>query len=181
MTTFAIDCDNDITAFGSQNQAKAADIAAAEYFGSQEELAKLAAAWPGSRLVEIWNSLPGVAPLKKFTDRKTAVARIWKAAQALTPAVAPQGAPGASKAATSTKKASRGRKAATAREGSKKAQIISMLQQPNGATLGALIDLTGWQPHSVRGFLSGGLSKKMGLNVQAFKREGGERAYRIAR
>ena len=90
MTTFTIDCDGNITAFASQKEALAADIAGAEHFGSREELAKLAAAWPGSRLVEIWNGLPGVAPVKKFTDRKTAVARIWKAAQALTRPVRPR-------------------------------------------------------------------------------------------
>ena len=37
--TFTIDCDNNITAFASLKEAKAADIAGAEYFGSQEELA----------------------------------------------------------------------------------------------------------------------------------------------
>jgi len=89
MTTFTIDCDNNITAFASFQEAQAADMAGAEYFGSRKELAKLAEAWPASRLVEIWNSLPGVAPVKKFTARKTALARIWKAAQALTPPGAP--------------------------------------------------------------------------------------------
>ena len=91
MTTFTIDCDNNITAFASLKEAKAADIAGAEYFSSEEELAQLAAAWPvagargrgSSKLIELWNSLPGVTPVKKFTDRKTALARIWKAAQAL--------------------------------------------------------------------------------------------------
>jgi ribosomal protein L1 len=53
MQTFTIDCDGNITAFASQKEAQAADVAGAEYFGSQEELAKLAAAWPGPRLVEI--------------------------------------------------------------------------------------------------------------------------------
>ena len=46
MTTFTIDCDNNITAFASLKEAKAADIAGAEYFGSQEDLAQLAASWP---------------------------------------------------------------------------------------------------------------------------------------
>jgi hypothetical protein len=38
---------------------------------------------------------------------------------------------------------------------------------------------TGWQAHSVRGFISGSLTKKMGLKVESIKREDGERAYRI--
>jgi hypothetical protein len=45
------------------------------------------ATWPGSRLVEIWNTLPGVTPVKKFADRRKAVARIWKAIQSLGPMV----------------------------------------------------------------------------------------------
>ncbi len=39
---------------------------------------------------------------------------------------------------------------------------------------------TEWQAHSVRGFISGGLGKKMGLTVESFKRPDGERAYRLA-
>src|SRR5260370_29436202 len=55
----------------------------AERFGSQSELAELAGTWAPGRIVDIWNSLPGVSPVKKFTDRKTAIARIWKAIQSL--------------------------------------------------------------------------------------------------
>ena len=43
----------------------------------------MAAEWPTARLVEIWNSLPGVTPVTKFKDRKTAAGRIWKAIQTL--------------------------------------------------------------------------------------------------
>src|ERR1035437_10407847 len=85
MRTFIIDSDNNITIFASQEQAKATDATGAEAFASREELTKLSAAWPGGRLVEIWNSLTGVEPVKKFTDRKTAIARIWKAIQSLQP------------------------------------------------------------------------------------------------
>ena len=93
MTTFTIDCDNNITVFASLQEAQAADIAGAEYFGSEKELAQLAASWPvagargrgSSKLLELWNSLPGVSRVKKFKDRESALARIWKAAQALTP------------------------------------------------------------------------------------------------
>jgi hypothetical protein len=54
-------------------------------FANEEDLARLAAGWPGSRLVEIWNGLAGVQPVQKFTNRKTAVTRIWKAIQGLGP------------------------------------------------------------------------------------------------
>jgi hypothetical protein len=46
-------------------------------FASQKELAELATGWPAERLVAIWNSLPGVTPVKKFKDRTTAATRIW--------------------------------------------------------------------------------------------------------
>jgi hypothetical protein len=53
-----------------------------------------------------------------------------------------------------------------------------MLRQPSGATLSALIQATGWQAHSIRGFISGSLSKGMGLKIESFKRDG-ERVYAV--
>src|SRR6266516_7619114 len=50
-------------------------------FASERELQELACAWPMKRLVEIWNCLPGVERVIRFTDRKTAMARIWRALQ----------------------------------------------------------------------------------------------------
>lgn len=184
MTTFAIDTDNTITAY------TAGDAIPAEQarFTSEKELAKLAATWPTDRLVEVWNSFAGappfgdLKPVKKFTDRKTAVARIWKAVQALTPTPAPQAAPVAPKKAKATKEA-KPKDDATgpkgAREGSKKAIVLDMLKRPAGATLADIMSATGWQAHSVRGFISGSLSKKMGISVESFKSESGDRAYRV--
>jgi hypothetical protein len=191
--TFTIDCDNNITAFASLKEAKAAEIAGAEYFSSQEELEQLAQSWSpagtrgrgSSKLLELWNSLPGVPPVKKFTDRKTALARIWKAAQALTPAGAPQGAQDAPKEAKATKKATRrekrapARKEKKAREGSKQAEVLELLRRPKGATLQEIMKTTGWQAHTVRGFVSGTLIKKLGLKVESFRSEDKERTYRV--
>jgi uncharacterized protein DUF3489 len=195
MTTFTIDCDQNITTFDSLKEATAADIAGAEYFGSQEELAQLAASWPSNRLIEIWNSLPGVAPIKKFKDRTTALSRIWKAAQALTPPVAPQGAHGAPKAKGSRKKAASAKKAAPAhkggkkarpggkeaREGSKNAEVLELMRRAKGATLAEIMKATGWQAHTVRGFVSGTLIKKQGLKVESFRNDETERTYRVAK
>lgn len=82
MKHFTIDNEtNNITVYGSAKEADAAPNS--ERFSSEATLGKLAADWPAAKLVEIWNSLPGVTPVAKFKDRATAVARIWKALQNL--------------------------------------------------------------------------------------------------
>jgi hypothetical protein len=53
------------------------------------------------------------------------------------------------------------------------------LRRPEGATLADIMSATGWQAHSVRGFLSGALGKKMGLTIESLKTPEGARAYRI--
>ena len=192
MRTFTIDSENNITVFATAKEAKTSNQTGAVIFTSQEELAKLADGWPGGRLAEIWNSLPGATPVKKFTDRKTAITRIWKAIQSLQPApeaeekatTARDVATGRAAKSKATSKAKGSKKAAPdgqeAREGSKKAAILALLRQPNGATLQDLMAATGWQAHSVRGFISGAIVKKMGLKVESQKRADRERAYSIA-
>ena len=82
MKTFTIENDtNNITIYASAKEAEA--VPDSERFGSEAALAKLAADWPGARLVDVWNSLPGTTPVKKFKDRATAVSRIWKELQTL--------------------------------------------------------------------------------------------------
>jgi hypothetical protein len=65
------------------------------------------------------------------------------------------------------------------RRGSKTAKILSMLQRPQGTTLKELIKATGWQAHSIRGFLSGTVVGRMGLKVSSIKAESGERRYTV--
>ena len=65
------------------------------------------------------------------------------------------------------------------RAGTKHAQVIAMLQDPAGATIAAIMAATGWQQHSVRGFLAGVVRKKLGLNLVSERGESG-RIYRIS-
>jgi hypothetical protein len=64
------------------------------------------------------------------------------------------------------------------RSESKQARIIAILRLPSGATIDAMAHATGWQQHSVRGFLAGVIRKKLGLNLVSAAAEGG-RIYRI--
>lgn len=61
---------------------------------------------------------------------------------------------------------------------SKQAQLIALLQSPSGGTLAQMTLLTGWQPHSVRGVISGVLRKRLGLDVSSEVHDG-SRVYRI--
>ncbi|MCB1461368.1 MAG: DUF3489 domain-containing protein [Nitratireductor sp.] len=65
------------------------------------------------------------------------------------------------------------------RLGTKAADAIRLLKRKRGASINELIEASGWQAHSVRGFLSGTCKKKMGLMVLSEKSEAGERRYRI--
>ena len=86
----------------------------------------------------------------------------------------------APKKASPAKKAPKGhKKAGGARDGSKTAKVLDLLKRPDGVTLKELMKATGWQPHSVRGFISGTLGKKMGLTVKSTKEKDGERTYSI--
>lgn len=66
------------------------------------------------------------------------------------------------------------------RENSKQAEVIRMLQRPEGATIGQICSATGWQAHTVRGTFAGAFKKKLGLTIVSDKPQGGERIYRIA-
>jgi hypothetical protein len=76
------------------------------------------------------------------------------------------------------RKATRPKKTATARHGSKTAKILDLLKRPGGVTLKELMKATDWQAHSVRGFISGKVGKKMGISVESSSRADGERVYR---
>jgi len=63
--------------------------------------------------------------------------------------------------------------------GSKAAAVIALLKNKRGVTIPEMMEVTGWQSHSVRGFLAGSLRKRHGLEVTSEKRSGEERRYRL--
>ena len=65
------------------------------------------------------------------------------------------------------------------RADSKQAQVIALLQRPQGTSIAEIMAITGWQAHSVRGLFAGTL-KKRGIVVSSEKAEGSERVYRVA-
>src|SRR3982751_922252 len=131
---------------------------------SREEWDTIAGQWPLKRLVAIWNALPGVTPVEKFTSRQIALERIWRA-------VEPR------EQGTTERQSKRERSKVQFREGSKAAQVYALLCRPEGATVREIQDLTGWQRHSVRGFLSTSV-RKQGPRLRSFERQG-ERVYRV--
>jgi hypothetical protein len=64
------------------------------------------------------------------------------------------------------------------RANSKQARVLALLRGPNGATIATVMRSTGWQPHTVRGFLTAVVRKKLGLRLESEKTDG-ERVYRI--
>ena len=188
MSTFTIDSDNNITALVELP----ADADRSTTFSSEKELAKLIADWPISRLIDAWNSFAGappfqeLKPIKKFTSRKIAVARIWAAVQRLA-ATAAQPAREVVPAAKPAKKSpdkgplrARAQKDADQSRSNKKAEVVAMMKRAKGATLAEIMETTCWQRHTVRGFVSI-LGSKGGLKVESAKNAAGERTYRVAK
>jgi Protein of unknown function (DUF3489) len=96
----------------------------------------------------------------------------------------PKSKPKAATRSTKAGKSARRKRAAVssprlaARSDTKHARIIAMLRKPAGATIAAIVTVTDWQQHSVRGFLAGVVRKKLGLNLVSEQTDKG-RVYRI--
>src|SRR3954468_17127970 len=133
---FHLTAEGAITTISADHEHAAA---ATQVVASRDEWEALAAAWPLKRFVEIWNRLPGVTPVQKFTSRQIALERIWRALEHPEIGLERQNK-------TSKQKPS-------FREDSKAAQVYRLLCRPEGATLREIQEATGWQPHSVRGCL----------------------------
>jgi hypothetical protein len=107
------------------------------------------------------------------TAAKTATKKVAKAASK--PAGKNQAKPAGKKASkAAAPKAERGQP----RQGSKKQIVLDMLRRKDGATLAEIAKATGWQNHSVRGFIST-MTKKMDLPIASLKNAAGDRFYRI--
>jgi ribosomal protein L7/L12 len=122
--------------------------------------------------------------VKKFTNRKVAVERIWTAVQVLLANLAKPAAHVAPAKGKRKKAATKSERRHTApavlkEAGSKKSEVIDLMRRSQGATLAEIMELTGWQSHTVRGFVSGTLIKKLSLNVESFRSEEKERTYRV--
>ena len=138
-------------------------------FASERELGRLLRQWPMRALVELWNGLPGVRAVTKFENRDIAIARLWRELQ-----------PKDESVGSRRPKAQRRRKIVSPpKPGSKADRILGLLQQAEGATLDHLMSATGWQAHSVRGFLSN-LKRKRSLKIRSRKHEG-QRTYLLAK
>ena len=172
-TIFTINSNDEILT----STATSSTVIEGRRFTGPEELAELMADWPMARLVNAWNRLPGVSPVQRFTDRKTGIVRIWKAAQELHAEVPAQVRSRGVRAGQQRRRPSAAR-TNRARKPTKTETVLQLLREPQGATLKALMQVTGWQAHSVRGFLSACVSKKMGLPVRSSLRES-ERVYTI--
>ncbi len=133
-------------------------------FTSETELAGLTAEWTASKLVDTWNSFAGVAPfgdvqaVKRFTDRKSAVARIWKGVQRLSQFATTEQAREALPTAPAVDEPTALDQPHTTREGSKKEAVLGLLRRTAGASMAEIMTATGWQAHTVRGFISGTLT-----------------------
>jgi Protein of unknown function (DUF3489) len=191
MATFTIDDENNITVFASAEEAAQAGDATALPFDSLAAFARVSSDWPLSRFVEIWNSIAGHKQVSKFADRKKAVARIWAAIQPIAERAAasqpqepkpvkPAKAAKPAKKANAAKKTA-GKKASDKDERrNKKAEVIAMMKRAKGATLAQIVEATGWQKHTIRGFVSL-LGSKAGEKIESSKSTTGDRTYRIVK
>ena len=65
------------------------------------------------------------------------------------------------------------------RAGTKQAEIIALIQRPEGASIAEIVEATGWLAHSARGLISGGLKKKLNLPITAEKVAGRGTVYKL--
>ncbi len=119
---------------------------------------------------------PEKPPSKKGGSQKKGPPRGQKAAKGGKAKAAPKKEAKSKKASKPT----RAKEATTPRAASKGAKILEMIGRAKGATLAEIVKATGWQAHSVRGFISTA-AKKHSINIESSKNEAGDRVYKIAK
>src|SRR5450759_1432577 len=89
MPTYSIDTDNNLAVHPNKDAAVKEAGATGAAFATEPQLSEATASWPASRLIDTWNNFAGAPPfaelkeVKRFTDRKSAMTRIWNAAKRL--------------------------------------------------------------------------------------------------
>ena len=127
------------------------------------------------------NRAPAKPSSKKDASKKKPAPKAKKTAKTTAkPAAAKKEAPASKKAPKAAKPAST-KESGTLRPESKGAKVLDLISRPKGASLAEIMKATGWQAHSVRGFISGTLGKKLGIKVNSAKREDGERIYSLGK
>ena len=94
---------------------------------------------------------------------------------------ASKGRGGGSKSAKGAKSARQASAGGGGAKQSKQDVVLALLRRPEGASVPEMVAATDWQPHSVRGFMSGAVKKRLGLEVISRKDKGGERRYHVER
>jgi outer membrane biosynthesis protein TonB len=128
---------------------------------------------------------PEKAPSKKGATQKKGAPKSQKNAKKAAPkkAATPKKAAAPKKEAKATKnvaKHARAKEASAPRAESKGAKILALIGRAKGATLAEIMAATGWQKHSVRGFISIA-GKKQGVKIESSKNEAGDRLYKIVK
>src|ERR1035437_8470335 len=205
MPTYSIDTDNNLAVHPDKEAATKETGATGAAFATEAQLSEATALWSASRLVDTWNGFAGAPPfaelkeVKRFTDRKIAVTRIWNAAQRLGDTLeeemniaeqdmlraqqetvraqkpakiahTPKPKAPAKQNATKDVASTDGAPAPKQREGTRKATVLALLERAGGATLEEIMAATAWQKHSVRGFIST-LGSKHGYTVASIRRK----------
>src|SRR3954466_4621101 len=78
---FVLQAVGTVIAFSNEQDARRSIGDSDVLLTSADEFRSITAGWSSKRLVTVWNNIPGVLPVKKFTDRRTGSKRIWEALQ----------------------------------------------------------------------------------------------------
>lgn len=171
---FRINDDNSIDAFGALHELSAQDLK----FQSLSGLLQATADFPMKRLVEIWNGIPGLTPVKRFMNREAGLKRIWQAVQSLAVTEPKAAETKASKKRADFSGSGEIHSGTPFRADSKQAQVVALMTRPDGASIDEIMNVTGWQRHTVRGFIAGACAKK-GIKVESSKTLAGLRIYKV--